>query len=92
MIWRRVFDFSPNFRSRPLRSIAWGTHSSMFGKLVCRRSFWPMTTRSYSTGWNDLSGAGDFEIVASCRDGSAALPIIRDKKPDLPSWTLICQV
>ena len=30
-----------------------------------------------------LSGAGDFEIVASCRDGSAALPIIRDKKPDL---------
>jgi DNA-binding NarL/FixJ family response regulator len=29
-----------------------------------------------------LSGA-DFEIVASCRDGSAVLPIIRDKKPDL---------
>ena len=30
-----------------------------------------------------ISGAGDFEIIASCRDGSAALPIIRDKKPDL---------
>ena len=30
-----------------------------------------------------ISGAGDFEIIASCRDGSTALPIIRDKKPDL---------
>ena len=30
-----------------------------------------------------ISGGDDFEIVASCRDGSAALPIIRDKKPDL---------
>ena len=30
-----------------------------------------------------LSGAGDFEIVASCRDGSTALQVIRDKKPDL---------
>lgn len=30
-----------------------------------------------------LSEAGDFEIVASCRDGSTALPIIRDRKPDL---------
>ena len=30
-----------------------------------------------------ISRGGDFEIVASCRDGSAALSIIRDKKPDL---------
>ena len=30
-----------------------------------------------------ISGGGDFEIVASCRDGSAALSIIRDKKPNL---------
>jgi DNA-binding NarL/FixJ family response regulator len=30
-----------------------------------------------------LGAAGDFEIVASCRDGCTALPIIRDKEPDL---------
>jgi RNA polymerase sigma factor (sigma-70 family) len=30
-----------------------------------------------------LGGSGDFEVVASCRDGSTALQVIRDNMPDL---------
>ena len=30
-----------------------------------------------------FGGSGDFEVVASCGDGSTALQVIREKKPDL---------
>ena len=84
IIWWRLYNLSLNFRADPSECIACGDEFQRLGKARMQTILLADDHPVVLYGLERfLSGAGDFEIVASCRDGSAALPIIRDKKPDL---------